>query len=68
MATVTRHPTVVPTTITLDVEAKELLKTMTSPKTYGAFLSGLIRAEAARKTARQQVLREFSEARHNGQD
>jgi hypothetical protein len=49
-----RHPNAVPTTLTLDPEAKRLLRTMATSKTLGAFVCGLIRAEAARREQRQQ--------------
>jgi hypothetical protein len=50
----------VPTTVTLDAEAKTLLRELATSKTFGAFLSGLIRAEAARQETRRR-LRELIE-------
>jgi hypothetical protein len=51
-----------PTTFTLDVEAKHLLREMASGKSFGAFVSGLSRAEAARKEERQRLRRLLEEA------
>ena len=52
----------IPTTFTLDVEAKHMLREMASGKSFGAFVSGLIRAEAARKEERQRLRRLLEEA------
>jgi hypothetical protein len=43
------------TSLTLDPEAKQLLREMAGPKTLGAFVSGLIRAEQARCEERQRL-------------
>jgi hypothetical protein len=52
-----RSKNAVPTTLSLDVEAKRLLRDMTTGGTMGAFVSGLIRAEAARREERQRLWR-----------
>jgi hypothetical protein len=51
----------IPTTFTLDVEAKHMLREMASGKSFGAFVSGLIRAEAVRKEERQRLRRLLEE-------
>ena len=56
-----RRPMVVPSTLTLDVEAKHLLRQMAGGKSLGAFISGLIRAEAARQEERQRLRRLLEE-------
>jgi hypothetical protein len=48
-----RKSNAIPTTITLDPEAKYLLRELATGKSYGAFIAGLIRGEAARKEARE---------------
>ena len=45
---------VVVTSISLDPEARRLLGEMASPKSMGAFVSGLILAEQARREERQR--------------
>jgi hypothetical protein len=49
-----RKSNAIPTTITLDPEAKYLLRELATGKSYGAFIAGLIRGEAARKEAREE--------------
>ena len=49
-----RKSNAIPTTVTLDPEAKYLLRELATGKSYGAFLSGLVRAEAARREARKE--------------
>lgn len=61
MPTALRGPNAKPQTLTLDPDARELLRAMATGKTYGAFISGLIRTEAARREERRrlkQVIRE----------
>jgi hypothetical protein len=50
-----------PTTITLDPEAKYLLRELATGKSYGAFIAGLIRGEAARRDERQRLRRLLEE-------
>lgn len=52
----------VATNLNLDVEAKELLREMAPPKSYGAFVSGLIRAEKARLEERRRLRRKRAAA------
>jgi hypothetical protein len=56
-----RKANAIPTTLTLDVEAKHLLRDLATGKTFGAYVSGLIRAEAARKEERQRLRRLLEE-------
>lgn len=46
------------TNLALDPEAKQLLIEMAPPKSYGAFVSGLLRAEKARVEERQRLRRQ----------
>ena len=54
---VTRHVNAAPTTLSLDPDAKQLLRAMTTGGTMGAFVSGLIRAEMARREERTRLRR-----------
>jgi hypothetical protein len=51
-----RNQNSIPTTLTLDPESKHLLREMASSgKSYGSFVSGLIRAEWSRMQERQRL-------------
>ena len=51
-----RHPNAIPTTVVLDMDAKHLLRQMTTgSKSYGAFISGLLRAEWSRIDERRRL-------------
>jgi hypothetical protein len=54
---VSRHANAAPTTISLDADAKALLREMATGGTMGAFVSGLIRAEKARREERARFRR-----------
>jgi hypothetical protein len=56
-----RKPNAIPTTVTLDPEAKHLLRELATGKSYGAFISGLIRGEASRRAERQRLRRLLEE-------
>ena len=56
-----RKSNAIPTTLTLDPEAKYLLRELATGKSYGAFISGLIRGEAARRDERQRLRRLLEE-------
>jgi hypothetical protein len=50
-----------PTTLSLDLDAKQLLREMATGGTMGAFVSGLIRAEKARREERDRLRRALEE-------
>jgi len=55
--TVTRPVNAVPTTLSLDADAKQLLREIATGGTMGAFVSGLIRAEMTRREERARLRR-----------
>ena len=58
---VTRHANAVPTTLSLDADAKALLREMATGGKMGAFVSGLIRAEMARREERARLRQALEE-------
>jgi hypothetical protein len=51
------RPPASPTTLQLDVEAKQLLREIAPRRSMGAFVSGLIWAEVARREERERLRR-----------
>ena len=57
-----RKQNAIPTTVVLDIDAKHLLREMTTGgKSYGAFISGLLRAEWSRIDERRRLRRLLEE-------